>query len=1345
MPQNTAFPAFLSIEYDARGVGFPAFEKDATRTFDKVEARGKNIVASFDEIGRAIAGAIKRGGSGDIDLGIDKFQKAAAEAASYEKVLLKLSAALKSTAVAREPTFSDPFTVQIEQAKRATAAAQAQVVVYKELQAVLDKLTASSRVNIDQRSSLARFTAGDASLDRAAISARTLDDILGRVSVKSRALAADTDRFNQLQTKSAKEANALALELERQSKALQLNVSALDRFLAGQASLDRAAVSGTTLNDVLRRTSTTAPEQRTQFDPQAMARAEQAAKQYAQALFNIRQQVDPAYFAQKRFNQELAFADHALKSGDISATQYAQRLAHLRGEMALNATSTRQMRFASVQMGQQLQDVVIQAQMGTNAFVILAQQGSQMAFALTEAGGTVGKLARAMAGWQGAIVFAGVAIAGQLIPALLGMDEKSKDANRSTIDFSNSIVAATGLVGNYTTAIEQLSKATRGLINTQALIIDNTQTFAQNATSQLQSQLAQLDAQIGKLNAKNPITDFLFNANQNAIQLAKLQRERAAIASNLQDAQKALAQAQTAMEARRANEAADPKGAQQAEIERKRARLLERRQYTLEQGPVPLQDANQSMLISEADFNREMQGLKRREDALRKNESASKAIAAANAQARLEERGKDTAKKIANITDRFSDMPPQVRTVNAALRELDDLADDFSRKKPPNYEAIKKAIDDAKAAIRENGLDQPVNDLLESMQQQLKIGALQAQGKVAEAASLQQILQLERQRGQLSDAQVADIVAANEALRQQTRELEKQQAYQRTLLNFVQAQRDAVNDLVYNLLSGKGLNSIGGFVKGIFNSYLRALSDEITNKLTYDFFQKQTDKIKGETKLSDAGERMSDSIKLLMKALDQLRKKVLETAGDIGDAGTTAATPTAANDNGNTFEVTGRKSVSKTFNDGLKDLAKAVGIKLPKELGDKLGLAANGAAIGTMTSGILKSLGIKQSKTGAQIGGAIGSFLPIPGGEIIGSIIGGTIGGLFKKTKWGSVTVNSGGVSAGSGNSKSAIGAAVQAGGAFNTQLQQIADALGGKIGDFGNITIGQRHGDWRVNTGGASLKVKKGAVDFNGDGEAAIAYAVNEAIQRGAVTGLRAGTNNLLKASGELQDKLSKALSFENVFRELNKLKDPVGAAISDLNLEYKKLIDIFKQANATVGETAQLEELYNLKRKAAVEDAIKQVAGSLQDLYKNLTIGDNGYSLRTRLNNAKAAYDPLAARVAAGDTTAYNDFAAAAQTIIDLQREYSGSAPEYFAVLDQVTKLTKGEIDRQQAALSSANASASPFDTTPIVDATQQQTTAIVNALANQTQIANDNSQQVIAAIRAYFGNGAGARFNF
>lgn len=1229
MSAPSQFPAFLSIEYDGRGDGFPAFERAANSSFGQVEGRLRQFTRSFEEVGRVASKAIAGGVSnaGGLDLGVGQFKMAAAEARFYEETLREMHTSAKRLAIEVGDTsqatnlYVKALSAQTIEAQRARQEAEAQAVTYARLQQAMD----------------------------------------GAASAESRLSAAFRD-------------------------------------------------------------------------VQKMREAAQFAKEYEQALFNIRQQVDPAYFAQKRFNQELAFADHALKSGDITAGQYAQRLAFLRGEMALNATSTRQMRFASVQLGQQLQDVVIQAQMGTNAFVILAQQGSQMAFALTEAGGKVGALARAMAGWQGAIVFAGIALVGQLIPALIGTSKESDNAKQSTLDFSNSIVASTGLVGNYTKAIEQLSQATRGLINTQALIIDNTQAFAQNAVSQLQSQLAELDGQIGKLNAKSPITDFLFNANQNAFQLARLQKERAAISVNLRDAQNALAQAQTAMEARKANEAADPKAAQQAKIDRERARLLERRQYTLQQGPVPLQDANQNMLISETDFNREMQSLKRREEALRKNESASKEVAAANARMRLEERGEDVAKKIANITDRFSDIPPQVRSVNSAMRELDDLANDFSKKKPPNYEQIVKAIEDAKKAIRENGLDQPVNDLLEAQQQQLVIADLQARGREAEAAAMQQILTLERQRGPLTVAQKEDILAINLALRDKARQTERDLAYQRNLLNFVQAQREAVNDLVYNLLSGKGLSSVGGFVKGVFNNYLRALSDEITNSLTANFFQKQTDRIKGETYLSDAGTRMASSIDELKKALDSLTKSVNVAAGNVED---TSAAPAAANDNGNTIQVTARRTVSQTLKDGLKDIGKSIfGEKAAAKFGEIASKGMQGAAIGTATSGILKSLGVKQSTTGAQIGGALGNFIPglPPGvGSVIGSLIGGTIGGLFKKTKWGAVTVNSGGASAGSGNSSSAIGAAVQAGGAFNNQLRQIADALGGNIGNFGNITIGQRKGDWRVNTGGTSLKVKKGAVDFNGDGEAAIAYAVDVAVQRGAITGLRNSTNNLIKAAGDMQEKLSKALSFENVFRDLRKIKDPVGAAISDLNLEYKKLSDIFKQAGATTEEWGQLEELYQFKRKGATEDALKSLTGSLDDLYKNLTIGDNGYSLRTRLGNAQSAYDPLAARVAAGDSTAYADFAAAAQTLIELKREYSGSAPDYFATLDQVTALTKAELDRQKALYSSATGAASPFDTQPIVDATQQQTNAIVSALGAQNAAANDNAAKILAALQS------------
>ncbi|WP_206099684.1 hypothetical protein, partial [Rheinheimera riviphila] len=169
--------------------------------------------------------------------------------------------------------------------------------------------------------------------------------------------------------------------------------------------------------------------------------------------------------------------------------------------------------------------------------------------------------------------------------------------------------------------------------------------------------------------------------------------------------------------------------------------------------------------------------------------------------------------------------------------------------------------------------------------------------------------------------------------------------------------------------------------------------------------------------------------------------------------------------------------------------------------------------------------------------------------------------------------------------------------------------------------------------------------------------FAMQDLIRDGVIVGLRNGTQALLKNAGDLEKGLAKALKFEGVFRDLRKIKDPVGAAIDDLNREFQSLIKIFKEAGATTEETAQLEELYNIKRKAAVEDAMQSLTGSLSDLYKNLTIGDSGYSLRTRLENARADYDPLAARVAAGDTTAYDDFANAAQTLIDLQREYSGS----------------------------------------------------------------------------------------
>lgn len=436
----------------------------------------------------------------------------------------------------------------------------------------------------------------------------------------------------------------------------------------------------------------------------------------------------------------------------------------------------------------------------------------------------------------------------------------------------------------------------------------------------------------------------------------------------------------------------------------------------------------------------------------------------------------------------------------------------------------------------------------------------------------------------------------------------------------------------------------------------------------------------------------------------------------------------------------------------------------------KLGGVLGAAGLGVGASSIV--LGGSGSKTGAAIGGALGNIAGKalgkavggtlgkalgPLGSIAGGLLGGAIGGLFKKTKYGTATIgaNASGnlaVLGSGGNSGAAVKASNTAGNAIVENIDSIAEQLGGTVdASRGSVSIGTYKGKWRVSTTGYGGKLKKGrpgVVDFGKDGaEEAARFAMQDLIRDGVIVGLRDGTQALLKNAGDLEKGLAKALKFEGVFRDLRKIKDPVGAAIDDLNREFQSLIKIFKEAGATTEETAQLEELYNIKRKAAVEDAMQSLTGSLSDLYKNLTIGDSGYSLRTRLDNARADYDPLAARVAAGDTTAYDDFANAAQTLIDIQREYSGSAPEYFSVLDQVKQLTKGELDRQQSLFSTASGAATPFDTTPIVDATTQSAASVVNALAAQTQAANDNTARLIAAIQASGGRAlfAGKLGNF
>jgi len=415
---------------------------------------------------------------------------------------------------------------------------------------------------------------------------------------------------------------------------------------------------------------------------------------------------------------------------------------------------------------------------------------------------------------------------------------------------------------------------------------------------------------------------------------------------------------------------------------------------------------------------------------------------------------------------------------------------------------------------------------------------------------------------------------------------------------------------------------------------------------------------------------------------------------------------------------------------------------MPKEFYKVLGKAGEGAATGTAAAGIMKALGIKTSTTGAQIGGALGGLLKnVPGGDIIGSILGGIVGGLFKKAKYGSATIGSVngvlGVTGTTGNSGQYIKAAGENADSILAGIDRIAQALGATVNaSAGAVSIGYYKGKVRVDPTGAGRT--KSQVDFGKDGlAAAIQYATLDLIKDGVLTGLRQGTQTLLKNAKDLDSGLQKAVDFEGVFAQLKAIKDPVGAALDGLDKEFVRLKGVFTEAGANAEELASLEELYGLKRVEAVKQANEQIIGSLKSLLADLKTGDMGLSLKDREAAARAAYDPLAARVRAGDVTAAEDFTAAARTLLDIERQIYGSQQPYFNVFNEIKTLSQTMVDTQEAiATASANRD-SPFSTTTsagtdnasVVSAIDNQTSALVSEL----KAANDNLISILQKLSA------------
>lgn len=438
------------------------------------------------------------------------------------------------------------------------------------------------------------------------------------------------------------------------------------------------------------------------------------------------------------------------------------------------------------------------------------------------------------------------------------------------------------------------------------------------------------------------------------------------------------------------------------------------------------------------------------------------------------------------------------------------------------------------------------------------------------------------------------------------------------------------------------------------------------------------------------------------------------------------------------------QTASQLYASGLskvgEQLGHVLGVSDPKKFGESIGKGAStalaGAATGQLISGLGNALGVHLNSTGSQLGGALGGLSGIPGGSIIGSVLGGIVGILFApKAKPGGVTIGNAGGEAGqtgtSGSDAKLIAASSELGSAVSDGINQIAQQLGGTLGNF-SVSIGKYKDDLRVNENGRPLGgvTGSGAVGFGDDQQAAVSYAISRAIAQGAVQGLSSAVTKALQSSTDVNKALQEALNVA----DLEKVIGGIGAQLDGIfKDEAAKAADRVALAKKYGLDLLKVEQANAQERTDLVASTLQSRIGSLQDLLTSLTSGDlfEGDAATRR----KALQDQITAAKAdaeAGKDGADDKLAQLEQQLVTTSKEAFGTAgPQYAADRASATADVQHVIDLETARVNAAAQA-------------QQATTDAVNQVATLTNESNDILAQInakLGQLAAGSGSGAGS----
>lgn len=728
------------------------------------------------------------------------------------------------------------------------------------------------------------------------------------------------------------------------------------------------------------------------------------------------------------------------------------------------------------------------------------------------------------------------------------------------------------------------------------------------------------------------------------------------------------------------------------------------------------------------------------------------------------------AEATSRLRGQFDAVPKDIDRATAAQIDLQQIIDasearlrdraSLNAEQIAALEATIASARETKDTLIPEALRRPVRDQLADGERDIEIGRLRVQGREEEAAALEDqyrlmdllgvesadLLATELQRRGLAADTLDQYIAQRQELERQNREAERLDRSGRS----VRAQLEQVDGIRSSLerglarLPSDAAGAVTGLLDDLQSQFRDLFARSTIDRLFGDTFAELENELRNDprSRADRAVEESSQRAAAQLDALTQAARTFGEYVANGGNSDILVVGPSgggkgvfAANDNsGDPADIFNRtftrlferylgkgSPLARDFGSILSGYAQAG--PLGAGINGLNALVGDGSPIGALLSSASKAL--PQIAIALEASQALSSLLgndQVKNGKTLG-VISPFLTAIFGSALRGSATI--GGGSADNfavsvrGNSGRYRSAAEEGAQSVIATVQQIAERLGGTVdASRGSVSIGIRKGDYRVDTTGRGVtRTSRGAIDFGDDAEAAARAAAIDLIQDGVIVGLREGTRRLIQATGDLDAQLQKALDFESVFTRLKEYKDPVGAALDTLDKEFTRLNRIFGEAGATAAEYAQLEELYGIERAKAVKEAGERVTASLRGLFDSLTVGNDARSLRERQGFARANYDPLAARVAAGDQSAYDDFAKAAQELLDIQRQISGSTTDYFSLLDQVTALTKTRIDAETNIASISSGRSSPFNSDGTPAGIVPDNGAVVSAIENQT----------------------------